>query len=343
MIGISGWAWKNHHWTEFDAVKRGDNMDVLVDKKIIFVGGKGGVGKSTTSAALALTHAKAGNTTLIVSTDPAHNLGDIFHKKVSHKKTKLADNLWGIEINPEEESKRYIESVKQNLKGLVKSRMVEEVHRQIDMASASPGADEAALFDRIVSIILEEANQFDKIIFDTAPTGHTIRLLTLPELMSVWIDGMIERRKKINDNYTQLLNDGEPVEDPIYAVLQERKNKFEAVRKVILDSSKTGFTFVLNPERLPILETKKAITQLDQYHLHVRTLIINKVLPQHADGSFLEKRRNREQVYLTEIENTFKKQTLIKVPLFEEDISDMEKLATVADHLQQAFEGVKNK
>lgn len=309
----------------------------IVNKRILFIGGKGGVGKSTTSAALGLAFAKEGQKTLVVSTDPAHNLGDLFHKKVNHDKTKLSHNLWGIEVNPEHESKRYIQSVKQNLKGLVQSRMVEEVHRQIDMASASPGTDEAALFDRIVSIILDESHHFDKIIFDTAPTGHTIRLLSLPELMSVWIDGMIERRKNINDNYTQLLNDGEPVEDPIYDVLLQRKNKFTAVRDIILDSNKTGFGFVLIPERLPIIETEKAIQQLNQHHLHIRTLIVNKVLPKHADGGFLEKRRKQEQDYLQQMDRTFADQSLIHVPLFEEDISDMDKLSIFTDHLQQSL------
>ena len=239
-----------------------------------------------------------------------------------------------------EESKKYIDTVKDNLKGLVQPHMVHEVHRQIDLASASPGADEAALFDRICSIILEEKENFDKIIFDTAPTGHTVRLLSLPELMSVWIDGLIDRRKKINENYSQLLNDGEPVEDPIYQVLQARREKFVAVRDVILNGSITGFVFVLIPERLPILETEKAIKQLDEFHLHTRTLIVNKVLPDDADGEFLSKRRTQEKDYLQLIEKTFKKQTLLKVPLFEEDIYDEEKLSIFANHLEHILKEV---
>ncbi|MBN9655939.1 ArsA family ATPase [Halobacillus sp. GSS1] len=313
-------------------------MEGLHKNKVIFVGGKGGVGKSTSSAALAVAFAKEGHRTLVVSTDPAHNLGDIFHEKVNHEKTILMENLWGIEIDPVHESKRYIAGVKDNLEGLVKSKMVEEVHRQIDMASASPGADEAALFDRLISIILEESEHFDKIVFDTAPTGHTIRLLTLPELMSVWIDGMLERRKKINDNYTQLLNDGDPVDDPIYDVLQRRKEKFAAVREVILDPAQTGFVFVLIPERLPILETQQAIRKLKQHDLMVQTLIINKVLPDYADGEFLAKRRKQEGTYLEEIRDKFKEQQLIQIPLFEEDVSDMNKLRTFSSNLS---EGVK--
>src|SRR5690606_3845338 len=139
--------------------------------------------------------------------------------------------------------------VKENIKGTVHSSMMEEVNRQLDTAKASPGADEAALFDKLIHIILEERKNFDKLVFDTAPTGHTIRLLTLPELMGVWIEGLLEKRRKTNENYSQLLNDGEPREDPIYDVLRERQDRFTRVREILLNPDKTGFIFVLNPER----------------------------------------------------------------------------------------------
>ncbi|WP_181348454.1 ArsA family ATPase [Thalassobacillus sp. CUG 92003] len=312
-------------------------MSSFRSKKIMFVGGKGGVGKSTSAAALALAIAQQQRTCLIVSTDPAHNLGDIFHHTMKQGKVKLAESLWGVEIDPAEESKRYIDSVKDNMKGMVKSHMVEEVHRQIDMASASPGAEEAAMFDKIVSIVLEESDDFDHIIFDTAPTGHTIRLLSLPELMGVWMDGMLERRKKTNENYTQLLNDGEPVEDPIYDVLMERKKKFQSVRDILLDQSQTGFIFVLNPERLAILETKKAVDQLKQHDIHAHTLIVNKVLPEHADGRFLAQRREQEADYLHEIDQTFPDKMLIRIPLYEEDINTIEKLSIISDRIQDSI------
>ena len=182
-------------------------MDAL-SKKVIFVGGKGGVGKSTSAAALAYETAQSGHKTLLVSTDPAHNLGDIFNREIGGKTTKISENLYGLEIDPEKETNKYIQGVKENIKGIVQTNMMEEVHRQLDTAKASPGADEAALFDKLISIILEERENFDKLIFDTAPTGHTIRLLSLPELMGVWIEGLLQKRKKTNENYSQLLNDG---------------------------------------------------------------------------------------------------------------------------------------
>jgi arsenite/tail-anchored protein-transporting ATPase len=304
------------------------------DAKIIFVGGKGGVGKSTSAAAVALLSAKQGKKTLLVSTDPAHNVGDIFHKNVGNRMISVYPNLFALEINPIEESKRYIESVKGNLKGLVKSTMIDEVNRQIDTASSTPGAEEAAMFDRIVSIVIEDGENFERIVFDTAPTGHTVRLLSLPELMSVWIDGMLERRKKINKNYSQLLNDGEPVEDPIYEVLQKRKQKFSKVREVLLDPKQTRFIFVLNPERLPILETERAIKLLDSYHLHVKTLIINKILPEMTDNGFFHRRKEQEKEYLNLIDSKFTKQVLKYVPLFEEDIFSVDMLEQFAEQLK---------
>lgn len=300
-------------------------MDVLT-KSIIFVGGKGGVGKSTSAAAIAWKSAKEGNKTLLISTDPAHNVGDIFNREIGGKTIEIADNLFALEIDPEIETDNYIKGVKANIKGTVHTSMMEEVNRQLDTAKASPGADEAALFDKLIHIILEERKNFDKLVFDTAPTGHTIRLLTLPELMGVWIEGLLEKRRKTNENYTALLNDGQPREDPIYEVLRERQERFSKARDILLNEKETGFIFVLNPERLPILETKKALELLHKYHLHVKTLIINKVLPKEADGEFLMERKKHEQKYLELIKETFPKQELIFIPLFSQDIISMEQL-----------------
>ncbi|WP_156290517.1 ArsA family ATPase [Oceanobacillus salinisoli] len=301
-----------------------------LEKKIIFVGGKGGVGKSTSAAAIAWKSAKEGNKTLLISTDPAHNLGDIFDQKIGGKTNLIAENLYALEIDPEIETTKYINSVKENIKGTVNATMMQEVHRQLDTAKASPGADEAALFDKLISIILEESEHFDKLIFDTAPTGHTIRLLSLPELMGVWIEGLLKRRKKTNDNYTQLLNDGEPIEDPIYDVLKERKDRFQKAREVLLNPNYTGFIFVLNAERLPILETKKAMELLDKYHLHVRTLIVNKILPENADGEFWQQRKEYENQYVSMIEETFKQQQLVYVPLLAKDITSKQQLEKIS-------------
>jgi len=305
----------------------------IPNKKIIFVGGKGGVGKSTSSAAIALRAAQSGYKTLLISTDPAHNIGHIFEKKVGGNTTKIANNLYAIEIDPEEETAQYIKSVKENIKGVVQPKMMEEVHRQLDTARASPGADEAALFDKLISIILKESMHFDKLIFDTAPTGHTIRLLSLPELMGIWIQGLLEKRYKTKENYSRLLHDGEPVDDPIFDVLQERQQRFAKAREIMLDLEQTSFIFVLNPEQLPIIETKNAINMLDKYHLHVETLIVNRVLPDHDEGEFFKQRKKHEQKYIDKINKEFQDKQLIFVPFFSHDIINIQQLEKFSQYL----------
>ncbi|MFZ4454480.1 ArsA family ATPase [Salibacterium aidingense] len=313
-------------------------MDKLFQHEIVFFGGKGGVGKSTSASAFALAAADEGQKTLLVSTDPAHNLGDLFDKTIGDNATSLSANLWGVEISSEEETRRYINGVKDNLKGLVKSHMAEEVNRQIDMAAVSPGAEEAALFDRVVKIVLEEKKEYDLIVFDTAPTGHTVRLLSLPELMEAWIEGMLQRRQAVNENYSQWLHDGEPVADPIYQTLMERKDRFSKARHTLMDKKKTGYVYVLTPEKLPIAETGRALQLLDHTELKVTTLIVNKCMPEEAGIShFFVQRRKQEEVYRKNIEERFPDRRKLYLPLQEEDISSRTTLETMKENLIQAL------
>lgn len=294
-------------------------MDVL-KKNIIFVGGKGGVGKSSSAAAIAWKLSKNGHKTLLVSTDPAHNIGDLFRTKIGGTSKQLADNLFALEIDPDRETDLYIKGIKENIKGIVHAGMMEEVHRQLDTAKASPGAEEAAIFDKLITIILEEKENYSKIVFDTAPTGHTIRLLTLPELMGIWIEGLLQKRQKTNENYSQLFHDGEPIDDPIYRVLQARQERFRRAREVLLNEKETGFLFVLNLERLPIVETEKAISLLGKHQMRVQTIIINKVLPLDVEGDFMMDRKEHEKEYAKIVKETFINQELIYVPLLSRDI-----------------------
>lgn len=305
----------------------------LMQKKIIFVGGKGGVGKSTTAASMAIAGSRLGKRVLLVSTDPAHNLGDIFHTKLGNEPVRVAEKLSIIEIDAEKETDRYIEQVKENISTHVKATMIEEVHRQMDLAKTSPGADEAALFERIARLILDEKEKYDLLLFDTAPTGHTLRLLSLPEMMGAWMDGILEKRRETNENYTHLIHDGEPIEDPIYQTLQNRRQTFASVREILLDIDLTGFLFVVNPERLPIEETARAVKTLEIHDIPVNAVIVNKVLPETIDGSFFKKRKEQQNVYLTDIERRFSEQKILTLPLLEEDISKIDHLKQISDEL----------
>jgi arsenite-transporting ATPase len=310
----------------------------LLNKRTLFFSGKGGVGKTTSAAAFALARARVGRRTLLVSTDPAHNLGDIFRTRIGDSITLIVENLWALEIDQEVETRRYLDQVKSNLRNVVQTTMLEEVHRQIDLAASAPGASEAAIFDRMVSILLDEAERFDVIVFDTAPTGHTIRLLSLPELMGVWINGLLRRRQRRNDDYSQLLGDGEPIDDPIFAVLNRRRQRAAEVSHLLLDSKVTGFVFVIVPEYLPIVETRKGIDQLLDYDLHVGTLIVNKVFPETVSDDFFRERLEQQHAYRKQIDVEFPDQVKLDLPLLSRDINTLESLQEISRHIEQVLD-----
>lgn len=300
---------------------------------ISFFGGKGGVGKTTCSALFAFSLAKKGHKTLLVSTDPAHSLGDLLEVDADSQQ-QIAPGLTVMELDSERASNRYINEVKGNLEKLTAPEMWKEVERQVDFAKASPGADEAALFDELVTIILDAEGNFDHIVFDTAPTGHTLRLLSLPDLMEVWMEGMLAQRKKSQEMNRMLNNiagvrEEEPA-DQVYHLLQRRKHRFSMVKKLLLDPEKTTFYFVLNPERLPILETEKAMGILEKHHIKVGGIIINRVLPEDADGTFLEKRREQEKIYVKEIEEKFSSFNKIYIPMQSSDIKGIDGINQLA-------------
>lgn len=312
-------------------------MRDLLRRRLIFFGGKGGVGKTTCASAFAMWAAAQGKRTLIVSTDPAHSTADAFAIPIGPTEREIMPNLWGLEIDPELEAHRYIDQVKENLKQVVTPTFFGEIERQVDIAQVSPGAEEAALFDRLVTVIDEAQQRYDLVVFDTAPTGHTLRLLSLPELMSAWIDGMIKRREKVH-TLNQMWKTGDsppedPSEDPVYRILSERRRKFAVARRVLLEPASTGFIFVMNPEKLPILETKKAVQVLERYKIPISGLIVNRVLPEAPEGIFLQRRKEQEREYLAEIEREFGRYHRYYVPMLDHDVRGVETLRRIASFL----------
>ena len=314
-----------------------DGFAELASKRVVFFAGKGGVGKTTSAAAFALARAQAGARVLLVSTDPAHNLGDIFGTRIGDNMVKVSDNLEAVEIEQEAQTRKYLDQVKSNLRKAVQTTMLDEVMRQIDLVAHAPGTSEAAIFDRMVSIMLDDADRFDTVVFDTAPTGHTIRLLSLPELMGVWIKGLLQRRQRHNQDYAQLLGDGEPIDDPMFEVLNRRRERAAKVSGLLLNSNVTGFVFVLVPEFLPIAETRKGIDHLAQYDLHVGTIVINKILPDSVSDPFFKGRLDQQRQYRTRIEDEFPKQVKLDLPLLSHDIDTLESLRAIASHIEKAL------
>ena len=154
----------------------------MLTHPLLFVGGKGGVGKTTTAAALALVAASRGRRCLLVSTDPAHSLADLFGRPIGNRTTELCPSLWALEIDPDRQADEHLATVKARMKRLVHPRSFTEIDRQLDLARLAPGTMEAAMLERVAEIMALAGTEYDRVIFDTAPTGHTVRLLSLPEV-----------------------------------------------------------------------------------------------------------------------------------------------------------------
>lgn len=293
--------------------------------KIVLFGGKGGVGKTTCSASYALSFARAGKKTLIVSTDPAHSIADIFGKSIGEEIIKLEENLYALEINSEIESKKYMNKVKGDLKNVLSPVIIKEINKQIDAAAISPGTEEAALFDKMVEITIEKYDDYEKIVFDTAPTGHTVRLLSLPHLLGAWLDTLIEKRVKALGLMQMANNAGqknkeEIMNDPVIKILSGRLDKINKVKDIIMDNEKLSFAFVLNAEKLPIEETKKAIKILEEYNINVGYIVVNRILPDNTEGDFWKNKKQLEGKYLQEIFDTFKNKKIIMIPMLNSDM-----------------------
>ncbi len=288
--------------------------------KIIFFGGKGGVGKTSCSTAYAIAQSNKGLKTLLVSTDPAHSISDLFHESIGSEVKQLSENLFGIEINPEMESQLYINKVRKDLKKILSPIIMEDLNKQLDAAIVSPGSHESALFDKMVEFIIHFSEVYDCIIFDTAPTGHTVRLLSLPELLGGWIESLMSKRKK-TISLKNMIGRDRNEKDPILEILSRRKDNLECARRIMMDENMLEFAFVLNAERMPIEETKKAVVLLRDYGINVSTLVVNKILPEDATDPFWVKKKESEGMYLDEIKTGIKAKHIFEIPLFQEDMT----------------------
>ena len=311
---------------------------------MVFLGGKGGVGKTTLAAAAALESAARGTPTLLVSTDPAHSTSDILGRDLGPEPTEVAANLSCLEIDPAVAADEYIDDVKSRLAEATPARLVAEVERQIDVARISPGAEEAALFERFARI-LDGSDGFERVIFDTAPTGQTLRLLSLPELMSAWIGGLVATRRKVSALGRMWRNvagaaaaSSRAEQDPVLEALETRQALFHRARKTVTDPAATAFLFVIVPDRLPILETYRAMSTLSHYGIPVGGLLVNRVLPAAQADGFLARRKEREAEHLADIRRRFGEWPIAYVPLLESDPIGVEALRDLYSRIRAGLQ-----
>lgn len=284
-------------------------------EKFVFFGGKGGVGKTTVSSAYALKCANAGLETLVVSTDPAHSTSDVFDQQFSDDPQPVdgIENLHAMEIDPEDEVQRHLQNVRRQMGEQVSPAIVNEIDRHIQLAHETPGAYEAALFDRFIHV-MQHSEEFDRVVFDTSPTGGTLRLLSLPAYLEDWIDRLVEKRQKSIDLFEKAAIGEERAKqkakaDPIIDRLRDRKEKFEFAGETLRNDA--AFFLVLNPDELSVNETRRAIDQLREYDLAVAGLVINKITPGPDEdetgrgAQFLRERVENEQARIRTVKDDF--------------------------------------
>lgn len=256
--------------------------------KYIFFSGKGGVGKTTMACATAIHQATEGKKTLIVTTDPASNLADVFEQEIGHKITPIKDmvNLHAMEIDPDEATKEY----KERIIGPYREIMPADVIASLEENLSGPCTTEMASFDRFIDFM--EGDEYDVIVFDTAPTGHTIRLLELP----------VDWSKHIEESAK---GSGQTCLGPVQSI-QDSKDKYDRATALLKDPTRTIFIFVMRPEDLSLFETLRASKELETIGIKSGEIIINGILPEEVcDIAFFRKKYYVQQNVIRQTENIF--------------------------------------
>jgi arsenite/tail-anchored protein-transporting ATPase len=304
-------------------------------RPLVFFSGKGGVGKTTMAAAAALLYAGQGARTLLVSTDPAHSTADILGVPLGPEPRDVGDGLQAAEIDAERAAIEHVEQIKEDVASSVDRELLPAVHRHLDLARASPGTVESALFDRLVGFMERAPGEFDRVVFDTAPTGHTLRLLALPALLSAWVEGLARQREQVAGTERMLRNlagsGGDPAADPLLERLHARRARFGRAGERLREES--SFWLVLTAERLPIEETARAEGVLRDGGLHVAGLVVNRLVPADADGAYMAARRRQQEAYLDEAAARFAGRTLVPVDQLPTDVTSREHLHTIGEQL----------
>jgi len=311
-------------------------------KPFVFFGGKGGVGKTTVSCAYARRCADAGVETLVVSTDPAHSVSDVFGQSFTDTAEPVEgiEGLSALEIDPEEAVADHFRTIRERLADQVSPAMVNEIDAQLELAHESPGAHEAALFDRFVDVI-RDSDPYDRVVFDTAPTGATLRLLALPDALESWIDRLTDKRRRSIDLFEKAaIGDRSPrrspEDDPVLDHLRRRREFFAFAGEVLRTDA--AFFLVLNPDSLSVAETARTLEDMTARGLSVRGLVANKLTPPpEADGegrgvAYLRERVATERERLDHIRERFDPPLLAEIESRPREIRG-ELLTAVADEL----------
>lgn len=310
-------------------------------RRVLFVGGKGGVGKTSIASAVAVARARAGARVLVVSTDPAHNLGHLWDRPVGDDTVRLATyddgHVDGLEIDPAATVDRHLAGVRSTMRRLLPERLRPQADRHLELAREAPGTHESAVLERIAEAVEEGLAAYDLVVFDTAPTGHTLRLMALPEQLTAWTEALLanrDRSERFGAAVRGLGGSGAEIDTDaeLRRVLVRRRQRFTHLRDVVTDAERTAFVIVLTAERLPVAESLDLQAQLDRLGICVGALVVNRRSPADA-GSVLADRRVLEDAQLRKLRAQVAETPVVEVPLLPGELVGEAALARLADAL----------
>ena len=300
--------------------------------RIVLFTGKGGFGKTTVAAATALRIAAGGHKTLIMSTDPAHSLADAFDAELGPEPSEVAPNLWAEEIDPQRRLEENWRDIQQHAIAVLNWAGLDAI--QAEELSIIPGLDE--LFSLADVKSHHDEGPYDVLIVDCAPTGETLRLLSLPDIIQWYMDRIfpLERRvmgalRPVAQRVTSFPLPGAPVYDAVARFYE----KLEGVRQVLTDPSTTSVRLVVNPERMVIAEAMRTFTYLNLFGYRVDSVVVNRLLPPEVSDPYFDRWKELQAEHLATIESAFTPVPLLRSHLRDRELIGSEALASIGEEL----------
>lgn len=300
--------------------------------RIILYTGKGGVGKTTVSAATSVFASELGHKTMVLSTDPAHSLSDAFSIQIGNVPQKLKENLYAQEIDVYKEISDNWGKIESYVKALLQSQGIDEL--MSDELATLPGMDE--LFSLLKLLEFKQNGDFDTIVIDCAPTASTIRLLSFPEIFQWYMDKFFNIGRKIakivRPAAERLTRIPFP-KDEVYASIEKLYVKMIKIKELLLDNKSTTIRLVINPEKMVINESQRAYTYLNMFGFTVDAVIVNKVYPQEIDNSYLSNWLGIQDKHIKHIHKVFHGTELFKSILYDKEMVGISSLSKMARDL----------
>ncbi|MGA2904939.1 MAG: TRC40/GET3/ArsA family transport-energizing ATPase [Candidatus Korobacteraceae bacterium] len=308
------------------------------DRRYIMFGGKGGLGKTTFSAATAYWLAKQGHKVLVFSVDPQASLSDIFQRDIfGQGAVEIMPNLYAQEVDADRHIHEYQEQIRKKIRDMYGLDAVpEEIEQYIQAASAEPAMEESAIFDAVVDIVV--GGEYDYYIYDLVPLGHALYYLSMAKVYDEWINRITRLRQEMREQeemVARIKRQKTTEEDHILTELQYIKDRINQSSRILTDKQKTAFFFVIVPEEMIILDTEKAAQLFSKFDVPVVGYIVNRVLPADLAGQamppYLKKRLAMQGDYLQKIDKVFGKQVIGRVPELERDVTGLPMIERLAD------------